>query len=200
MRTRDSNDGGYVEDESKNKPNKKCRQDDGLLAGYMRLVLRRRVLGRLDLDPERALQAAPVDGPELGPRLGQAPLPLGVAAERGVALLGVRGEVLVAVGDAGEVDAVHPLRLLEAPEVERGGVDRDRREGLDVERGGVGDVRVLEVHALVLVVGRAVQDLLVVRVQALVPQVVVVPREALVAVRREAAPGCAEEPMRVSKT
>ena len=159
---------------------------------------RRCVLG-LDIDLEGAFQAASVDVSEPGARLGQAPLPLRVPAERSLALFGVRGKVLIAVGDTGDVHAVHALPLLEAPEVERGGVDCDRCEGLDIERVGLSDVRVLEMYALVLVLWRALEYFLVVRVQALVPEVVVVTREVLVAVRAVADPGYADDPMRVSK-
>ena len=132
----------------------------------------------LDFQLELALHAALVDRSEL-PRVrrGHLPVPRRVARERRLHLLGVREEVAAGVRllGRGGVEAAPAALLVEDPEGERHRVDADVRVRLDVRGERVHDLRVEQVDALPVVLGRAREDLLVVRVLPPVLHVVVPP-------------------------
>ncbi len=73
---------------------------------------------RLHVQPELAIQGARIVRfvrCELVPRRGHLPIPLGIAIESGIALLGMGSEVLVAIAVQWYVGSALTLALLVAP-------------------------------------------------------------------------------------
>lgn len=107
--------------------------------------------------------------------------------------MGLEVTLTVGVVPVRNEEPLPALPLLEAPHIKRSGMDGYLLERLDIEGVGMEDVRVWDMDTLVLVLGRAGDDLLPMGVSALVALIVIEASEGRVAFRTMAHPHFAKD-------